>query len=79
MKLVETLKSRTGALKVADIAKILGVTPQHIYKMAAKGAIPSFRNSGSVRFDPDDVATWLQEKQNPGVSPRRISSSRVAA
>jgi excisionase family DNA binding protein len=79
MKLVESLKSRTGALKVAEIAKLLGVTPQHIYKMAASGAIPSFRISGSVRFDPDDVATWLQGKQSPVVAPRRIGSARVAA
>lgn len=79
MKLVESLKSRTGALKVAEIAKLLGVTPQHIYKMAARGAIPSFRISGSVRFDPDDVATWLQGKQTPVVAPRRIGPARVAA
>jgi excisionase family DNA binding protein len=63
MKLVETLKSRTGALKVAEVAKLFGVTPQHIYKMAASGNIPSFRISGSVRFDPDEVAAWLKDKQ----------------
>jgi hypothetical protein len=34
--------------------------------MAASGSIPSFRISGSVRFDPDEVATWLNEKQAPG-------------
>jgi excisionase family DNA binding protein len=63
MKLVEILKSRTGALKVAEVAQLLAVTPQHIYKMAASGRIPSFRISGSVRFDPDEVAAWLKEKQ----------------
>jgi len=78
MRLVETLKNRTAALKVAEIAKLLGVTPQHIYRMAASGTIPSFRISGSVRFDPDDVASWLQQKQTP-TPPRRISSSRAAA
>jgi excisionase family DNA binding protein len=65
MKLVETLKNKTRALKVTEIAGLLGVTPQHIYKMAARGSIPSFRISGSVRFDPDEVAAWLQGKQNP--------------
>jgi len=79
MKLVETLKSRTGALKVAEVAKLFGVTPQHIYKMAASGRIPSFRISGSVRFDPDEIATWLQQRQVPAVAPGRIGSSRVAA
>ncbi len=79
MKLVETLKSRTGALKVAEVAKLFGVTPQHIYKMAASGGIPSFRISGSVRFDPDEVAAWLKEKQAPAAALRRISSPGVAA
>jgi excisionase family DNA binding protein len=50
MKLVETLRSMAGALKVADIAKLLGVTSQHIYKMAASGRIPAFRVSGVGPF-----------------------------
>jgi excisionase family DNA binding protein len=79
MKLVETLKNRTGALKVAEIAKLLSVTPQHIYKMAARGSIPSIRISGSVRFDPDEVAAWLQRKRTPEGAPSRIGASRVAA
>ena len=79
MRLIETLKNRTGALKVAEIAKLFGVTPQHIYKMAASGRIPSFRISGSVRFDPDDVAAWLKEKQAPVAASRRMGSASVAA
>ena len=79
MKLVETLRNKAGALKVGEIAKLLGVTPQHIYKMAASGRIPAFRVSGSVRFDPDEVATWLQGKQTTVIAPSSGSSRRVAA
>jgi excisionase family DNA binding protein len=79
MRLVETLKSRTGALKVGEVAKLFGVTPQHIYKMAASGRIPSFRISGAVRFDPDEVASWLKEKQAPAAASRRSNSASVAA
>jgi excisionase family DNA binding protein len=79
MRLVETLKSRTRALKVQEVAELLGVTPQHIYRMAASGRIPSFRISGSVRFDPDDVAGWLKEKQAPASPSRRIGVPGVAA
>ncbi len=78
MKLVEILKSKTGALKVAEVAELFGVTPQHIYKMAASGRIPSFRISGSVRFDPDELAAWLKEKQAPAEASRK-GSPRVAA
>lgn len=76
MRLVERLKNRTGALRVAEVAELFGVTPQHIYRMAAGGRIPSFRISGSVRFDPEDVASWLEEKQGPD---RRVPARRVAA
>jgi excisionase family DNA binding protein len=79
MKLVEILKSRTSALKVAEVAELLGVTPQHIYKMAASGRIPSFRISGSVRFDPDEVASWLKEKQAPAAASQRVVSPKIAA
>lgn len=80
VSLVETLKNRTSALKVADLAKLFGVTPQHVYKMAASGSIPSFRICGSVRFDPHEVAAWLIEKQIPSTSARRVSTTgRVAA
>jgi excisionase family DNA binding protein len=79
MKLIETLQKRTGALKVRDIAELFGVTPQHIYKMAASGKIPSFRISGSVRFDPGDVAVWLKEKQSPLIAGRRTGSQSAAA
>jgi excisionase family DNA binding protein len=80
MKLIETLKSRTGALKVAELAKLFGVTPQHIYRMAANGSIPSFRIAGSVRFDPDEIAAWLGEKRLARrAPPRRFGSRSVAA
>jgi len=62
-----------------EVARLFGVTPQHIYRMAANGSIPSFRISGSVRFDPDEVATWLKEKQAPAVASRRVGSASVAA
>lgn len=79
MKLVETLKSKNGALKVSEVAKLLGVSPQHIYRLAASGGIPSFRVSGAVRFDPDDVASWLRGKQAPSTTVKRLRSESVAA
>lgn len=62
MKLLEELAKRSSALKVAEVAAMFGVTPQHIYKMAASGELPSFRVAGAVRFDPHDLALWLSRK-----------------
>jgi excisionase family DNA binding protein len=59
-RVLQTLESRDSALRARDLAKLLGVTRQHIYKMAAAGDIPFFRVGSAVRFDPGDVAGWLQ-------------------
>jgi excisionase family DNA binding protein len=45
-----------------DLAQLLGVSPQQMYKMAAKGEIPSFKIANAVRFDPHETAEWLREK-----------------
>jgi excisionase family DNA binding protein len=62
MKLIEVIEARNEALRVRDIARILGVSGQQIYKMAARGQIPSFRVANAIRFDPQVFATWLKEK-----------------
>ena len=62
MKLIEVIEAKNEALRVRDIARILGVSAQQIYKMAARGEIQSFRVANAVRFDPHVFATWLREK-----------------
>lgn len=61
-KVLRTLEARDDALKARELAKLLGVTRQHVYKMAAEGLIPSFRVGVAVRFDPALVAEWLRRK-----------------
>ncbi len=62
MKLVEMLEKRNEALKVSQVARILGVTPQHIYKMAAAGLIPCFHVKGAIRFWPSELAQWIRKE-----------------
>jgi excisionase family DNA binding protein len=61
-KILQTLESKEHALKAGELAKLLGVTRQHIYKMAAASVIPSFRIGAAVRFDPRQVAEWLTRR-----------------
>jgi excisionase family DNA binding protein len=61
-RVIRNLETRENALKAPELAKILGVTRQHVYKMAADGLIPSFHIGGAVRFDPALVAEWLSRK-----------------
>jgi hypothetical protein len=41
---------------------MLGVTPQHIYKMAKAGLIPCFHVKGAVRFCPAELAAWIKQE-----------------
>lgn len=62
MNLIEKLEARTGAMKVSELCELLGVDDKHVYRMAARGKLPSFHIGGSVRFDPQEVADWLRLK-----------------
>lgn len=61
MSLVERLKSQTKVLRAGELASLLEVTPQHIYKLAASGRMPCIRVARAIRFDPQQVAGWLLE------------------
>ena len=74
MRLIEILETRKEALKVAEVAKMLGVTPQHIYKMAKAGLIPCFHVRGAVRFCPADLAEWIKQEIDESARKRNGSS-----
>jgi excisionase family DNA binding protein len=75
-KILQTLESKDHALRAGELAKLLGVTRQHIYKMAAANAIPSFRVGAAVRFDPKQVGEWLMRSMPQTVT--AASLSRIA-
>ena len=62
INLLKRLEAAKNALKARDLADMFGETQQHIYKLAAKGIIPSFRIGSAVRFDPSAVANWLKRR-----------------
>jgi hypothetical protein len=63
MRLVEILEGRRQALCVNEVANLFCLTPQHIYKMAARGALPSLRIAGAIRFDPQDLVGGGDRKE----------------
>jgi excisionase family DNA binding protein len=81
MILAKLIEEKQEALRVAEVARILDVSIKKIYRMAAKGQIPSLKISSSIRFDPQDVAAWLRSQQstNPIAAiplPRRTPPTR---
>ena len=48
---------------IKQISEMLGVKPATIYKWVQHGKIPSYKIEGLVRFDPDEVWTWVVKKK----------------
>lgn len=46
------------AMSAEEVAKLLGVHVDTIYRQARKGDIPSFRVGTSIKFDPKHLAEW---------------------
>ena len=77
MTVIESLEHRTSVLRAREVAALFQVTRQHIYKMAAKGTIPSFRVAGAIRFDPQVLAEWLRQRMPPSEADASITWRRT--
>ena len=75
MTIIEQIEKRSSALKVAEVAKLLEVTKQHIYGLAAAGLIPCFKVGGAIRFDPHELAAWLRAKYPKRTRPAEVHAA----
>jgi excisionase family DNA binding protein len=62
MTLVEQLRSKKKALTVEELADILCIAIRTLYKEVEDDHIPFFRVRTSIRFDPHQIADWLEGK-----------------
>jgi excisionase family DNA binding protein len=74
MGLVDLLEKSQHALTVAEVAKILNMSPRTIYQHVASGRMPAVKIGSAVRFDPAELAGWLRKKASVGV--RSTSDTR---
>jgi excisionase family DNA binding protein len=63
LKVVEILEAATELLTIAQVARLLKVSPKLIYKMVAAGKLPANRIAGSLRLDPNALIAWLNQNQ----------------
>jgi excisionase family DNA binding protein len=57
------LRQRTTAMTVTEVAQLLQVSEQTLYRYAQRGLIPVLRFGDVVRFDPTQIADWLSAQQ----------------
>jgi excisionase family DNA binding protein len=62
MTIAQRLRSKNKALTVQELAEVLGVAVRTVYKEVEDNRIPFFRIRSSIRFDPHEVADWLEGK-----------------
>jgi excisionase family DNA binding protein len=49
---------------VAEVASMLEVTESFVRRLVARQRIPFFKIGKFIRFDPDEVWTWVQEARS---------------
>ena len=77
MTLAEQLRSKKKALTVEELADLLGIALRTLYKEVEDEHIPFFRVRTSIRFDPHQVADWLDMKM-PAHSARPVRRQGIS-
>jgi excisionase family DNA binding protein len=53
-------------LSIGQLAERLGTTPRHVRRLVAERRVPFVKVGRLVRFDPDDIAAWLDGRRVGG-------------
>ena len=60
-----TEASRRPFLTVKSAAQYLGLSYHTIYAYTEAGTLPHYKLGGRIRFDPDQLDEWLEERHVP--------------
>ena len=61
-------------ITVDELADVLRCQPEKVYRLAARGDLPSYKVEGRRLFNQDEIARWLDEQRDGLAS---ISSHRL--
>ena len=53
-------------LTADELAQILRCQPEKVYRLAARGELPSYKVEGRRLFDRGEVITWLESRRVAG-------------
>jgi excisionase family DNA binding protein len=60
---VATLRTRTTFISATELAALLNVTRMSVHLWAKDGTLPHYRVNTRLRFDPAEVAEWLERRR----------------
>jgi excisionase family DNA binding protein len=58
-------------LSIDELADHLGVTVRHVRRLIAERRIPFLKVGRLVRFNPEEIASWLEDTRRPRLPDRR--------
>jgi excisionase family DNA binding protein len=64
------LRQRTTLLDASEVASILNVAKDTVYQWVKRYALPCVRFGDCMRFDPQQLAEWLEAKLGTVTSKR---------
>jgi excisionase family DNA binding protein len=76
MTIADRIEAIDHQMKAPEVARLLDLPLQRVYRLARENEIPSYRFGTSVLFDPQSVADWLRTRLDP--EPRRKPKPRQA-
>ena len=59
-------------LDIPGLAERLGVNIRHIRRLVAERRIPYIKWGHLIRFDPIEIAEWIESARVPGASSSRV-------
>lgn len=61
-------------ITVDELADVLRCQPEKVYRLAARGELPSYKVEGRRLFNQDEIARWLEEQRDglASFSPHRL-------
>jgi excisionase family DNA binding protein len=57
-------------LDIGQLADYLGVTERHVRRLVAERRVPFIKWGRLLRFDPDEIAGWINGKRIEAASPQ---------
>jgi excisionase family DNA binding protein len=62
-------RGRRPLMSIAEVAEVLGVSVRHVRRLVQERRIPFFKWGHLLRFDPDEIETWLKRSHVPAKGP----------
>jgi len=69
-------KRLPSLLDVEGVAEVLGVSVRYVRRLVAERRIPYVKWGRYLRFDPDELASWIDESRVATYDPRTAQRSR---